>query len=346
MPDDKPSERLSVGVSCPACGGALSIEEGESVVNCQYCGSMLFIEGDQGVQTVAFKNRMDPQRVMQAAESWWRKGLKARDLKRTGKVTENYPIYLPFWSTTTKVAGWVCGYEEHTRSDGKGHTYTERVPKEVMVLQDQRYSQIACDPGDLGIRSLRNFTGERTLENFTMIPTYETTTSVDDARKVAETEAVELARRGAGVPHITFERIYAIPRKMSVIYYPIWVVRYSYRDRMYVVTVDGVTGQVLSGRAPGDPLFQSLAITGGSAAAGLISGFGLVGAAMAGGENSAFLALGGLAVGLAILFFTYRFFRTGSEIVEGEFAGKRGMVQSGNPLDIGEVLKAIQGMRP
>jgi hypothetical protein len=307
---------------------------------------MLFIEGDKGVQTVAFKNKMDPQRVMQAAETWWRKGYKARDLKKFGKVSEVYPIYLPFWSTTTKVAGWVCGYEERTRSDSKGNTRTERIPKEVMVLQDMHYSQIACDPGDLGIRSLRNFTGERGLEDFTMIPTFETTSSVDDAKKLAEAEAVELARRGSGVPHITFERIDAIPRRMSVIYYPIWVVRYSYRDRVYVVTVDGVTGQVLSGRAPGDPLFQSLAITGGSAAAGLVSGFGLVGAALSGGENSGFLALGGLAVGLAILFFTYRFFRHGSEIVEGEFEGKRGMTSSGNRLNVGEILRTMQGMRP
>jgi hypothetical protein len=336
-------ESLSVGMNCPSCGGALNIEEGESVVNCRYCDSMLFIEGDKGVQTVAFKNKMDPQRVMQAAESWWRKGWKARDLKKFGKVTELYPIYLPFWSTTTKVAGWVCGYEERRHSDSKGNTRTERVPKEVMVLQDVHYSQIACDPGDLGIHSLRNFSGERTLEDFNMIPTFETTSSVDDAVKLAEAEAVANARRSSGVPHITFERIYAIPRKMSVLYYPIWVVRYSYRDRMYVVTVDGVTGQVLSGRAPGDPLFQSLAITGGSAVAGLVSGFGILGAVFSGGENSGFLAIGGLAVGLAVLFFTYRFFRNGSEISEGEFEGKRGTAKSGS-FNVGDVLRVMEGM--
>ncbi|MDD1747324.1 MAG: hypothetical protein LUQ16_06150 [Methanomassiliicoccales archaeon] len=336
-------ESLSVGMNCPSCGGALSIEEGESVVNCRYCDSMLFIEGDKGVQTVAFKNKMDPQRVMQAAEAWWGKGWKARDLKKFGKVTELYPIYLPFWSTTTKVAGWVCGYEERRHSDSKGNTRTERVPKEVMVLQDVRYSQIACDPGDLGIHSLRNFSGERSLEDFNMIPTFETTSSVDEAVKLAEAEALANARRSSGVPHITFERIYAIPGKMSVLYYPIWVVRYSYRDRMYVVTVDGVTGQVLSGRAPGDPLFQSLAITGGSAVAGLVSGFGILGAVFSGGENSGFLAIGGLAVGLAVLFFTYRFFRNGSEISEGEFEGKRGTVKSGS-FNVGDVLKLMEGM--
>jgi hypothetical protein len=305
---------------------------------------MLFIEGDMGIQTVAFKNKMDPQRAVQAAEAWWKKGFKARDLKKVGKTTEVYPIYLPFWSTTTKVAGWVCGYEERTRSDSKGNTTTERVYKEVMVLQDHRFSQIACDPGDLGIRSLRNFSGERTLEDFTMIPTFETTSSVDEARKQAEAEAVQQARRGAGVPHITFERIYTVPRKMSVIYYPIWVVRYSYRDRMYVVTVDGVSGQVLSGRAPGDPLYQSMAITGGTAVAGLVSGFGLVFAALEVGGSSGYIAIFALAIGAGVLYATYRFFRNGSEMIEGEFQGKKG--EMGNPLDMGEILKTLEGFRP
>lgn len=339
-----PEEKMSVGLSCPSCGGALRIDEGESVINCQYCDSTLFIEGDKGVQTVAFKNRMDPQRVLEAAQAWWRKGLKARDLKKVGKVSEIYPIYIPFWSNQTKIAGWVCGYEERTYSDGKGHTRTERVPKEVMVLQDYRFSQIACDPGDLGIRSLRNFGGERALEDFNMIPTFETTSSVDEARRQAEAEATNYARSRAGVPHITFESIYAIPKSMSVIYYPVWVVRYSYRSRMYMVTVDGVTGQVLSGRAPGDPLFQSLAITGGSAAAGLVSGFGLLLTVWSSGsENSGYFAVGGLAIGLAILYFTYHFFRHGSEIAEGEFEHKKG--EQSDQFDVREVMRNLQGMR-
>ena len=52
-------------------------------------------------------------------------------------------------------------------------------------------------------------------------------------------------------------------RKVSMIYYPVWVVRYTYQDRMYMATVDGVTGRMLSGRAPGT-LYQSLAVTAGT----------------------------------------------------------------------------------
>ncbi|MDD1771258.1 MAG: hypothetical protein LUO79_09270 [Methanomassiliicoccales archaeon] len=327
---------LSVGLSCPACGGALSIEEGENTINCKYCGSTLFVEGDKGVQTIAFKSHITKENALQVSESWWRKGWKARDLKKTGKIDEVYPIYLPFWSTTVRVVGWVCGYEERTRSGPKGQTYTERVPKESMVLSDFKYGEIACDPGDLGIKTLKNSKGERTLADFDLIPTFETTTSKDDALEDAKVDAIAWGRENAHVPHITFERIHAFPKSMSIIYYPIWVVRYSYRDRMYVSTVDGVTGEILSGRAPGDPLFQSLAMTVGSAVGGIASAGGVLLAAFANTEESYYFAVIGFAVGLGVLYFTYRFFRHGSEITEGEFGKKS--------AGVGETIKEFSNV--
>jgi len=307
---------IEVGLNCPACGGAIKVVEGETTVNCQYCGSMLFIEGDAGVTTISFRNMITRETAVTASAGWWRKGFKARDLKRVGKVTECYPIYIPFWSTTTRVAGWICGYEERTHSDGK-RTYTERIPKEELVLRDYRFSEIACDPGDLGIKKLKNMDGETALTDFEMIPTFESTTSRDDAITHAKASAMSNARADAHVPHITFENVHVFPRSMSMVYYPVWVVRYTYRDRMYLNTVDGVTGSVLSGRAPGDPLFQSLAITAGTSVGGLL---GAVGILIAG--TSAEGAVGCFIVGLAVMVGTYLFFRGGSEIAEGEFSDR------------------------
>ena len=116
---------IEVGLNCPACGGAIKVVEGENTINCQYCGSMLFVEGDAGVTTVSFKNMITRETAVLASANWWKKGFKARDLKKVGQVTECYPIYMPFWSTTTRVAGWICGYEERTGSDGKRQTPKE-----------------------------------------------------------------------------------------------------------------------------------------------------------------------------------------------------------------------------
>lgn len=328
---------ISVGLNCPACGGAISVAEGQSAVSCKYCSSALFVEGDRGVLTVAFANKVTPEVVVNSSRSWWRKGFKARDLKNVGKVLEVYPIYLPFWRAMTRVAGWVCGYEERRHTDSKGNVRVERIPKEVMVLQDYVYSQIACDPGDLGIRSLRNLTGETSFADFEMIPTFEATTSKDDAVVNARNDALSRGRAGARVPHVTFERLHAVPRSLSMIYYPVWVMRYSYRDRMYMDTVDGVTGQVLSGRAPGDPLFQSLAVTAGTSVGGLAAAAGII---FSGGTVE--IPLVGLAAGLVVLFLTYRFFRHGSEIVQGEFKERRASTKDGLK-QIQDIAKQIQG---
>jgi len=325
MPD------MSIGLNCPTCGGAIQISEGDSTVICQYCGSTLFVEGDKGVNTIAFKSKFAREHSIASTFDWWKRGLKARDLPKTGKVIEAYPIYLPFWSTTTRVAGWVCGYEERRHTDQKGNVRTERIPKEVMVLQDFAFSEIACDPGDLGITNLKNFQGETTFEDFEMIPTFESTTSKDDALTHAKTDAVNRARSGAHVPHITFERLHILPKRMSLIYYPVWVVRYSYRDRMYMDTIDGVTGSVLSGRAPGDPLYQSLAVTGGTSVGGLIAAGGI----LAGGADWR-IALAGIGVGFVVLIITYLFFRHGSEITQGDFKGKKPTAK--------ETVKSLQQM--
>ncbi|MCG7844853.1 MAG: hypothetical protein MIO90_05425 [Methanomassiliicoccales archaeon] len=311
---------VSVGLNCPSCGGAIQVSEGENVLNCNYCGSLLWAEGDAGVMTVAYKNNQGRESVLRATEAWWKKGLKARDLSKKGRLLECYPIYLPFWSTTTRVAGWICGYEERHYTDRNGNTRTERIPKEEMVLRDYNYTNIACDPGDLGIKHLRNTGGEASFADFESIPTFESTTSKDDMVRSSEESALHDARIDANVPHITFEKVTVIPKRISQLYYPVWVVRYAYGERMYMATVDGVTGNVLSGRAPGDPLYQSLAVTGGTSAGGLIAAAGLAFGIAA--EEMA-IALGGLVIGAVILGFTYMFFRHGSEIIEGDFDDKK-----------------------
>jgi len=327
---------ITVGLSCPSCGGAITIKEGESVVNCQYCGSTLYAEGDKGVLTIAFKNKLNEQTANGAAQAWWKKGFKARDLRRTGAITECYPIYIPFWSIGTRVAGWVCGYEERTRSDSKGHTTTERIYKEEMVLMDLAFSEISCDPGDLGLRALRNFSGESSFEDLDMIPTFESTTSRDDADSHAREDAIARGRSSAHVPHITFEKLHATVKRTSMIYYPVWVVRYTYQDRMYILTVDGVTGEVLSGRAPGDPLFQSLAVTAGTSIGGLAAAGGVLVAIDAGSE----IGIAGVIFGLIIMGVTYMFFRHGSEIIEGDFPDRhKGL----DMKQIGQITEMIGG---
>jgi hypothetical protein len=99
----------------------------------------------------------------------------------------------------------------------------------------------------------------------------------------------------------------------------------------------------MSGRAPGDPLFQALAVTFGAAGGGLVAAGSIIyaGASYA---NDVRIAGVGLVVGAVILFLAYRFFRHGSERVQGEFKEKHASV--GDMLkQAQQVSKTLEGLR-
>lgn len=311
---------ISVSMSCPSCGGALSVEDGVKTTSCPYCSLMLHIEGDNGVEKIMFTNRLDRDRATDAVKKWMKGGFKARDLTKKSQVTECYPIYVPFWKLSARAAGWVCGYREEQRGSGKDQ-HTVRVPMERMVMSDFNWNQVACDAGDIGIEHLGNLQGEALLHDEGSIPTFEVTTSPTDAKSLGTESIRSNAVRSANVPHVTFSRVHVFPGDIELIFYPIWVVRYTYSGRMYFATVDGITGNVLSGRAPGDPLWRSLAMTFGMALGGFGSSFGLWLLANATGEDMAGLGIFAIIVCLGMAGGTYMFFRHGSEVTTGELKG-------------------------
>ena len=311
---------ISLSMSCPNCGGALSLGEGTHYTSCAYCNAMLAVEGDDGVRQITFKTRVTRVQAIEAVQRWWRGGFKARDLKTRGVVAESFPIYVPFWRLRARAAGWVCGYRTETHRDSKGNTRTRRVPLEQMIIRDFDWSQVACDPGDIGVEHLRNFEGEAILHEAD-VPTFEATTSRTDALAKGSQQVMSEAMAYAGVPTVTFRDLHLFPKDLSIIFYPIWVVRYTYADRVYFATADGVTGAVLSGRAPGDNLWRSLAMAAGMAVGGIGSAFSLWLALSGGSQDSFGIGAIGVIGCLAIAAGAFAFFRYGGEMTTGDVKG-------------------------
>ncbi len=307
-------------MNCPACGGAVSVAEGEKMASCPYCSLLLSIEGDQGVNKVMLKNRLDAAKAESTARGWMSGGLRARDLKAKAEITECYPIYVPFWKLHASAAGWVCGYREEHHDKR-----TERIPMEKIVLREFDWNGVACDAGDIGIEHLGNLDGEALLHDEGSIPTFEVTTSPNDAAAKGANGIRNAAIGSAGVPHITFSSMHVFPRGLTLLYYPVWMLRYKYAGRMYFVTLDGVTGKVLSGRAPGDSIKRSVAMAAGMFIGGFGSALGLrllVETGLAGGDNG--LAMAGIVVIIACLCiagWAFSFFRYGAEVTTGDVRG-------------------------
>jgi hypothetical protein len=340
---------ISVSMNCPSCGGSLSIEEGSKTTSCPYCTSLLAIQGDGGVEKIMFTNNLDNAKAVAVAKKWMGGGFKARDLVKKAEITESYPIYVPFWKLKARAAGWVCGWREETRGSGK-NARRERVPMEELVMRDFDWNEIACDAGDIGIEHLNNVNGKALLHDEGSIPTFEVTTSPTDATSMG-TEAIRnSAISSAGVPHKTFVKMHVFPENVELIYYPVWMIRYKYSGRMYFATIDGVTGNILSGRAPGDPLWRSIAMAIGMALGGYGAGFGLSLLVNLEGDSAQLGILVGI-VCLAIAGGSFMFFRHGSEITTGSLKGGYNMGFLKNNTGVsnteatGELLKVAMRRR-
>ena len=305
---------ISLNLSCPNCGGTVSSPEGQRTIACPYCQSLSFVEGDRGTYTVMFQNTQDIQRVQTQLKEWFDKGLKARDLPEQATITESYPIYIPFWRLRARAAGWVCGYREERSTDSQGNTHTKKVPMEKMVFHDFEWSEIACDPGDIGINSLPGLHGTVIAHDEGSIPTFEATSSPDDARAKGVESVKNMAISSANVPNITYQKMHVAPKYLGLTFYPVWICRYTYRGRSYFATFDGVDGKSLSGRAPGDPLYQSLALVGGTIIGGTIAGASITIGIPVAGEIGAV----GAVIGVIIFIAGFFFFRHGSEVTEGD----------------------------
>jgi hypothetical protein len=107
---------------------------------------------------------------------------------------------------------------------------------------------------------------------------------------------------------------------MGLVYYPLWVLRYLYRGRSFQVVVDGFSGEVLYGKAPGSTLYRAAVLVGGTALGALLA---IDGSALAfylaseskgdSGSGLFFAGIAALAVGFGLMAAAYRAFRFGEQ---------------------------------
>ena len=131
------------------------------------------------------------------------------------------------------------------------------------------WSGAACDVGEFGVQTIP-LTGQ-TLEPFDpgalhaagMV--FEPVGSVSDAQAAAQAEFDGRINQAADLERVSQVFVRSIRQRFGLIYYPLWVLRYTYRSRAYQVVVDGYSGLVLYGKAPGNTLYRAAVLVGGMA---------------------------------------------------------------------------------
>jgi hypothetical protein len=305
------------GLACPNCAGRLSIREGQRIVKCPYCEARSLVRGERGLGRYQVTRRVDRERALQAVRGFWTGLNRAIDLPRRAAVSELFLVYLPYWRAQAMLAGWIFGQKRVRSGDS-----TRWEPREVQLMEDVDWTGAAGDVAEFGVESIGLAGTEYTAyspdalhaEGMVFEPTGSHTEASDRASQAWDKQA----RSKGGLDRIAQIITRFLRRTLALVYYPLWVARYTYRQRVYQVVVDGFSGRVLYGKAPGNIYYRALMLLGGTALGSfvLVDGLALALLVVSGSDDSDSLALLALpfVVGAALIAGGYRLFRWGEEI--------------------------------
>jgi DNA-directed RNA polymerase subunit RPC12/RpoP len=355
------SEKDSLhGLTCPKCGGVVPVPEGQAIVRCPYCEMRSLVRGERGLLRYQVPQLAGRPEAVKALQGFLKSNLAiALDARSKAQLSEAFLVFLPFWAVWGRVAGWAFGEKKVGSGDSSHYE-----PREVRVVQEIAWNGAACDVGEFGVT--RAPFGDQELEAFDpqalhsngMV--FEPVGSFSDARSTAESQFKEQVRHSAKLDRISQLFMRFFRRRYGLVYFPLWVLRYLYRGRAFQVVVDGHSGRVLYGKAPGNTLFRAAILVVGMALGAFLSVDASAFFIAASSDNSSEGNLYGLAifaflVGIVIMIAAYRRFRFGEQY---EFRDKAASApaESGSvdwlttrlssieigPVNLGEVEKWIE----
>jgi hypothetical protein len=316
------------------------IPEGQSVVRCPFCEQRSFVKGERGLRRYQVPPKILRENAIEALRRFFSSNMAiARGADRQSQLTEAFLVYLPFWTVWGRIAGWAFGEKKVGSGDNQRYE-----PREVRLVQEMTWTGAACDVGEFGVnellladQELQPFNPE-TLHNSGMV--FEPVNSFSDARQAAENEFQVQINRRAGLDRLSQLFVRSFRRRLGLVYYPLWVLRYLFRGRAFQVVVDGYSGKVLYGKAPGNTIYRAAVLVLGMATGAFlaIDVSSLIIYGLSDNKDSpvwlAFLALAG---GVALMYTAYRRFRYGEQFEYRASKAKAGPLKIpglDNPLEM------------
>ena len=324
-----PDTDIIKGLGCPRCGGMVAVPEGQAVVVCPYCDMRSLVRGDRSVRRYQVTARIPREQALASLNGLFGKMSVARDARTKSRVTEAFLVHLPFWTLWARALGWAFGQKRV--GSGRNSHYE---PREVRLASDMVWAGAACDVAEFGVTNVR--LTDQTLEPFDgehlhasgMV--FEPTGSVAEAEETAQATFDDTARSTANLDRLNQLFMRYVNRRFGLVYYPLWALRYSYRNRSFQVVVDGFNGKVLYGKAPGSVLYRAGALSLGMAVGAFlivdvpVLFLRVIGNSSNNSSASCVIPLAAIVGGIAAMSFAYRSFRYGEQVEVNEYKPARG----------------------
>ena len=315
----------SKGLTCPACAGLVPVPEGARFVSCPACKQRLYVQGESGVPRWQIRHTIERAQVLQTVKGFFNGLDKAINLQQRAAITETFLVYLPFWRVRAQVAGWRLGRVRKDKDSTK--------PVEVEILEAMQWGDAAADVAEFGVQQVQFPSRGLELFNQDVLSregmVFEPAESETDALAEAAGNFAYQGRQKKNLSATYFERFFVLRQKLSIVYYPLWIVRYQFKQRSYQVVVDGAQNRVLYGKAPGNLLFRAAMLVGGMAIGNFLLVHGTIAAFRimsemnsSDSDNFWFLFIPPI-VGAMACFFGYRKFRYGEEVEDIHSSAKK-----------------------
>lgn len=314
------------GLNCPNCGGVVPVPEGQVIVQCPYCNLRSFVRGERGLLRYQVPLHMKREDAINALTDFLSSNRAiARGARKNARLSEAFVVHLPFWTVWARVAAWVFGKEKV--GSGKDARY---VPRENRVVQEMTWNGAACSVGEFGVSQVPSV--EKDLAPFDPDDlhssglVFEPVNSFSEAHQTALKQFQDHVRRAADLDRLSQLFMRTLRERSGLVYHPLWILRYLYRGRAFQVAVDGYSGKVLYGKAPGDTLYRAGILVLGMAFGAFLAITVPALILGAGDSDGSFLfALGLFVAGLGIMYASYRAFRYG-EHYEFRFGARKGFL--------------------
>ena len=252
-------------VQCSQCAGPLDAWEGRRILVCAHCGVRVAVLEHEGFSRWYFPSHLTRTEAATAGMRWLSDYPGIDKKARAPHLVEAQLVYVPIWEHKALVAGWEFGYRIRTRTeivvtgpkdifgDEQEQLELEAVKEGVKEprLQERRFFQAAADFGAL--RATRPRITGRELMVPALAGELEPTAIVLSAAGSGE-EVATAGRRAALQPLSGAvnpdSHLFVFRESTTLIYYPLWVLRFEKGEDLCRVVVNGRNGSINSGVAP------------------------------------------------------------------------------------------------
>jgi hypothetical protein len=263
-PKAAPVSAETFGVNCSACGGSLRVHEGERSIRCEYCGCALLVTRPRGVRSYILEPKISEGAARLTALKYLSDKTGGRIKARHASIVDLRMINVPFWRMSGMMSGWLSG-DEVIRHEIEVPVPSPQGTKTVTRIQEEKkpfskitvkridWSTPACSLRHLGLQgiSLRtqmlewNVFEHGMKEKLNIALPMKTAAQ---ARSDGYAYMTTLASPSGAV--VKASRFDLFGNRLSMYYYPVYILRYRHAGRIYAITIDGNNGGVIRGDVP------------------------------------------------------------------------------------------------